>query len=180
MANVDLHKKSRAKTKVARVTVWLGVLCLGAVLDPQSVVAHAQQSTSPDAACALQKDVYQCDWLAFKSAFNAAKTVSVQSDAQDVHSDAELRRLARKLGKNVIAQTDQPADLTFLMVPLNKSGIYIGPGEENLGTLRIYAGRTTSEPGTLVWAETYRGTKDIPWPSVEFYLMQQFQARLKS
>jgi hypothetical protein len=153
---------------------------MGTVLASQSTVAHAQQGTASDAACALDKGVYQCDWLAFKSAFNAAKTVSVQSDAQDVHSDDSLRKLANHLGKTVVPRTDQPADLTFLMVPLNKNGIYIGPGEENLGTLRIYSGRTVSEPGTLVWAETYRGTKDVPWPSVEFYLMQQFKARLKS
>ncbi|WP_263378998.1 hypothetical protein [Granulicella paludicola] len=177
---MNTRQISGTKTRAGSVALWLCALGLGALLAPQSLVAHAQQGTATDAACALEKGVYQCDWLAFKSAFNAAKTVSVQSEAQDVHSDDSLRKLANHLGKNVVPRTDQPADLTFLMVPLNKNGIYIGPGEENLGTLRIYSGRTVSEPGTLVWAETYRGTKDVPWPSVEFYLMQQFKARLKS
>jgi hypothetical protein len=162
-----------------RGSSWLGAL-LVVVLFAPGAVAHAQAHPEPSPACVLQKDLYQCDWLAFKGTFDAARSVSVQSEPMDGHAGAELASLAGKLGKHVVARTDQPADLTFLMIPLNKNGIYIGPGEENLGTLRIYTGRTASDPGTLVWAETYRGTKDIPWPSVEFYLMQQFRARLKS
>lgn len=162
---------------------WLKILWMGALCAATALPSQAQSSTqqnAPDSACVLQKDVYQCDWLAFKHTFESAKTVSVQTETQDEHADHELRRLARQLGKNVIPRGEQPADLTLLLIPLNKEGIYIGPGEENLGTLRIYSGRTASNPGTLVWAETYRGTKDIPWPSVEFYLMHQFEARLKT
>jgi hypothetical protein len=159
-------------------TLGMCVLCAG--LSGFTHVSAIAQQTTPGSACVLQKDIYQCDWLAFKHDFDAAKTVSVQTETQDEHSDRELRRLARQLGKNVVPHGEQPADLTLLLVPLDKEGIYIGPGDESLGTLRIYTGRTTSDPGTLVWAETYRGAKDIPWPSVEFYLIHQFETRLKS
>jgi hypothetical protein len=163
----------RRATKV----FWLSVLCAGLATATQGA-ARGQQAES-SSACILQKDVYQCDWLAFRQLFDAAKTVSVQAEPQDEHSNKELERLARHLGKDVVVRSEKPADLTMLLVPLNKAGIYIGPGDENLGTLRIYSGRTASEPGTLVWAETYRGTKDIPWPSVEFYLIHQLETRLK-
>jgi hypothetical protein len=165
--------------KWRRLQLRASTAVVGIVLMITSLQALAQAAI-PETACVLQKDIYLCDWHNFRNAFDAVKTISVQSEAMDAHTDVELRRLADQLGKNVVARTDEPADLTFLMIPLNKSGLYIGPGEENLGTLRIYAGRTTNEPGVLVWAETYRGTKDIPWPSVEYYLMQQFKARLKA
>jgi hypothetical protein len=157
---------------------WVSIVCAAAAI-PLQGQSGGQQNTA-DTGCVLQKGVYQCDWLAFKQTFAAAKTVSVQTDTQDTHSDQELRRLARHLGKDVIPRSEQPADLTLLLVPLNKEGIYIGPGDENLGTLRVYAGRTTTNPGKLVWAESYRGAKDIPWPSVESYLIQQLETRLKS
>jgi hypothetical protein len=158
----------------------LCVGCMAILMALQVPMAGAQQKHVPESVCVLQKDLYQCDWLAFKRTLQSARTVSLQSEPMDGHTDTELRQLAGRLGKGIVERTAQPADLTFLMVPLNKSGLYIGPGEEDLGTLRIYAGRTTSDPGTLVWAETYRGPKDIPWPSVEYYLMRQFEARLKA
>jgi hypothetical protein len=156
----------------------IGILCAGTALSLQAQSGGLQSAA--DTGCVLQKGVYQCDWLAFKHTFAAAKTVSVQTDLQDTHSAQELRKLASHLGKDVVQRSEQPADLTLLLVPMNKEGIYIGPGDENLGTLRVYEGRTPTNPGTLVWAESYRGAKDIPWPSVEFYLIQQFEARLKS
>jgi hypothetical protein len=159
--------------------LWMCAVCAGIALLSQGVPVNAQRTADAQSACILQKDLYQCDWLAFKQTFVTARTVSVQAEPMDVHSNLELKKLVQQLGKSVIDRGPQPADLTMLLVPLNKDGIYIGPGDENLGTLRIYTGRTKTEPGTLVWAETYRGPKDIPWSSVEFYLMRQFEARLK-
>jgi hypothetical protein len=177
--NDGMRKAKRMMGKGQLKALWIvAALCVALTATAQGV--NGGQQTAPDSACVLQKDIYQCDWLAFRHTFDVAKTVSVQAEPQDEHSDRELRRLARQLGKDVVPSREQPADLTLLLVPLNKDGIYIGPGEENLGTLRIYTGRTTGNPGTLVWAETYRGTKDIPWPSVEFYLIHQFEARLRS
>ena len=136
---------------------------------------HAQDAT---AGCMLDHGVYQCSWSAFKDTLASAKTVSVQSDPMDERTNDALKRLARKLGKTVVEAGDQPADLQLLLIPLNKNGIYVGPADEDLGTLRIYAGGTATQRGTLVWAETYRGKKDIPWPSVVYYTIHQFEEKL--
>ncbi len=98
----------------------------------------------------------------------------------DERTDEALKRLALHLGKTVVEPGDRPVDLQFLLIPLNKDGIYVGPSDENLATLRIYAGSTKTQRGTLVWAETYRGKKDIPWPSVVYYTIQQFKAKVSA
>ena len=96
----------------------------------------------------------------------------------------QLRKLVAKLGKSV-AGADQAADLTFLLTPVESTGIHIGPVGEPVATLRIYAPRMApgagtesgSSLGTLVWAETWIGHSDRPWPSIVHSLIEQFEDR---
>jgi hypothetical protein len=162
--------------KVWRIVIGFLTNCAVMLMASYTPSAGAQQKS----ACMLQKDTYQCDWSAFKRTLKTAQTVSLQSEPLDGHTDAALRQLAERLSKNAVERSGQPSDLVFVLSQLNKSGIFIGPEEEDLGTLRVYKGKTASDPGTLVWTETYRGTKDIPWPSVEYYLLRQFEDRLKA
>ncbi|QMV19213.1 hypothetical protein GOB94_11400 [Granulicella sp. 5B5] len=156
-----------------RMVMLTAVVCAGSW-----VAAGGQVSgeTVPH-RCALNNGVYTCSWSAFEDTLAAAKTVSVQSDPMDERTNHALKRLARKLGKTVVETGDGPADLQFLLVPLNKDGVYVGPADVALATLRVYADSTPTHRGTLVWAETYRGEKDIPWPSVVYYTIHQFEER---
>jgi hypothetical protein len=104
--------------------------------------------------------------------------MSVQSEPMDVKTENDLKGLAHHLGKRVVEPGERRADLQFLLVPLNKDGIYIGDADLPLATLRVYAGGTKTQRGKLVWAETYSGKKDMPFPAVEYYLIQQFEAKV--
>jgi hypothetical protein len=152
---------------------WAIAFCVGTL---STTASYAQHEVTP---CTLVKDVYTCNLQAFKGTLAAAQTISIQSEPMDQKTQAELAKLARHLGKTVTESSDS-ADLQFLLIPLNKEGIYIGDGDTDLATLRVYAGGSKTHRGSLVWAETYRGKKDMPFPSAAYYLIQQFQARLSS
>ena len=74
---------------------------------------------------------------------------------------------------------DQLGDLTFLLIPMQSTGVHIGPGGEPLATLRIYASLPGTPRGTLLWAETYTGQPDRPWPATVHTLIEQFHDRLQ-
>ena len=133
--------------------------------------------SAPSSACTLEKQVYTCNWQAFESRLTAAHTVTIETDHLDRFARAELRKLANELGKAVV-KPGEPADLTFLLIPVEPTGIHLGPSGEPLATLRIYAPGPDSTRGTLLWAETYKAQPDRPWPTVVEGLIEQFRARL--
>jgi hypothetical protein len=130
----------------------------------------------------LQKRVYSCNWDAFRSRLDAAHTIAVESQPMDRFTAEQLRKLVAKLGKSV-ADADQAADLTLVLTPVAPTGIHIGPAGEPVATLRIYAPGTARGPagsrGTMVWAETWIGNSDRPWPSIVHSLIEQFQDRFE-
>lgn len=151
------------------------VLLLGWVVGLAVGTAAAQ--TRGEAGCTLEKQVYTCNWQSFESRLDAAHTVAIETERMDHFAAAQLRKLAAEMGKSVVKK-GEPADLTFLLIPVEPTGIHLGPSGEPLATLRIYApGRGTSR-GTLLWAETYKGDPDRPWPAVVDALIGQFRARL--
>src|SRR6185437_8814919 len=108
-----------------------------------------------------------------------AQTVAVQSHNWDGVARVQLTDLVVKKLKKSIAQRDTRADLVFLMIPVGTAGIDNGSGDADLGTLRIYTSTADGRPEHLMWAETCRGTPDLPWPAVVGRLITQFQARFK-
>lgn len=159
--------------------VWMKVGMAGALLC-FGVGSKAQTTDSlGPSVCAQENGVSQCNWAAFKRTFSMANTVVIQTQPMDQRTEAQVSKVVTQLGKTVISSAEGTSDLTFLIIPLNKTGVYIGPADEDLATLRIYTGRTKTERGALVWTETYRGKPDIPWPSVVYYTLNQFQDRLK-
>ena len=140
--------------------------------------ARAQAGASPPApaGCTLAKKIYTCNWTAFEQVFTAAHTVKIETQSLDRSTAAQLRQLATRLGKTVVSN-GQPADLTFLLIPIGSDGLYVGPAAEQLATLRIYAPGTASSRGALLWAETYTGEPDRPWPVIAHALIAEFQAR---
>jgi hypothetical protein len=135
---------------------------------------------SDDAApgCTLAKQVYTCNWRAFVERLNGAETVSVQTESLDRFTARQLRDLVGKLGKTV-ASDGQGGDLTFLLIPMQSTGVHIGPAGEPLATLRIYAAAPGNARGTLLWAETYTGQPDRPWASTVHALIEQFRQRVE-
>jgi len=146
------------------------------------VGVQAQAVAAPHQAegCTLQKRVYSCNWDAFRSRLDAAQTIAVESQPMDRFTAAQLRKLVARLGKSV-AGANQVADLTFILTPVESTGIHIGPAGEPVATLRIYASGaatgTESSRGTMVWAETWIGHSDRPWPSIVHSLIMQFEDR---
>jgi hypothetical protein len=153
------------------VVVMLGALvAAGGVARPQS---------ANEAGCTLEKQVYTCNWAGFVQQLDKAHTVAVETQSSlDRFTAKQLRELAGELGKTV-APEDQLGDLTFLLIPMQSTGVHIGPGGEPLATLRIYASSPGTPRGTLLWAETFTGQPDRPWPATVHALIEQFQDRLQ-
>ena len=156
---------------------WMGcvVVMLGALVAAGGV-ARAQSAN--EARCTLEKQVYTCNWPAFVRQLDKAHTVAVETESLDRFTAKQLRELAGELGKTV-APEDQLGDLTFLLIPMQSTGVHIGPGGEPLATLRIYASLPGTPRGTLLWAETFTGQPDRPWAATVHALIQQFQDRLQ-
>jgi hypothetical protein len=151
------------------------VVMLGALVAARGA-ARAQTANEP--GCTLEKQVYTCDWQAFVQRLDKAHTVAIQTESLDRFTAKQLRELAGALGKTV-APEDQLGDLTFLLIPMQSTGVHIGPGGEPLATLRIYASLPGAPRGTLLWAETYTGQPDRPWPATVHALIEQFHDRLQ-
>ncbi len=135
------------------------------------------QSGRPD-SCTLHKGVYACDWDAFRTRFTQVHTVAVQVQPLDRPSEARLRHLVEALGKSV-APLEQTADLIFRVAPAQPGGVAIGPADQALATLLVSAPGADGGRETLLWAETFAGQADRPWPTVVNALASQFEARFK-
>ena len=138
----------------------------------------AQAQSANEQGCTLVKEVYTCDWAGFVQRLDKAKSVAVETQQLDRFTAKQLRELVGELGKTV-ANEDQLGDLTMLLIPLQSTGVHIGPAGEPLATLRIYASLPGTPRGTLLWAETYTGQPDRPWPSTVHSLVEQFHDRLQ-
>ena len=146
-------------------------LCLVAAFTIEAVPARATVF-----GCSKDKTHYSCNKPAFTKVLKDAKIVAVESKPFDKISAKALQGLARELGKSV-----QPgsADLIFVLEPTDSDGIYFGPNDRELATLRIYSHGSKSEHGQLLWVESFVGQPDMPWPTVVHGAIQQFKAEFK-
>ncbi len=158
---------------------WLciAVALLGTALCAAPVRAQGSSTAPAEGGCTRQKDTYTCDWEAFRRVLPHMRSVTVETQPMDLFTAGELRRLADRLGKNVAAR-GQPADLTFLLAPVEPSGIDFGPADRPLATLQIYRGNDMTGGRKLLWVETFSGQPDRPWPTTVHALIQQFETRL--
>jgi hypothetical protein len=132
--------------------------------------AHAQTP------CTLSRQVYTCDQASFRAALASAHTIAVEARPRDRVSPPQLKELIVALGKTV-APAGSSADLTFSIIPLDNTGINVGPSGTDLASLRVYGPSTSGAQGEILWAETFSGQPDMTWPSVVHALIQQFRAR---
>ena len=150
--------------------VLVGALWAGALL------AGVLPAGAEVFGCTRDKDHYSCNKSAFKKVLNDAKTVVVASHPENNVSEAALQQLVRDLGKTV---RRSPAELTFVLAPTESDGVYFGPGNRELATLRVYAATADGGPGQLIWVESFAGQPDMPWPTVVHGAIQQFKEGLK-
>lgn len=143
-----------------------------------AISSEAQKAnTLASPGCTLHKDVYTCDLEAFRRRLSEAHIIGIETQRNDRFTAAQLRDLITGMGKTA-AIGGQPADLTFVLSPVETPGIQYGPAEQPLATLRVYAPGPSSSRGPLLWAETWTGHQDRPWPSVAHALVEQFKERV--
>jgi hypothetical protein len=161
--------------------IAIATLLLG--LSPAPTRAQQSQTTTENlGGCTLKDHVYHCDGAVFQKALSAASSVASETHNLDgVARDRLTTFVTSKLGKTVVAP-GTPADLSFLMLPVDDQGVEFGfhtdgTGAPNLGTLRIYTVTPDGSRGHLLWAETFSGNPNMPWPAVVRGLILQFQSR---
>ncbi len=146
------------------VATTLGLLLLAA-----APLSAAPQSTNPDlsrmAGCTLQGRTYTCSKADLQRALSLAKTITSISQPANHASDAALAELVRKLGKTP-ATGDTPADLIFILEPLQEAGVQVGPGTVDLARLRVLLVAPDGTPGKLLWVQTYNGDASMAWSAI--------------
>jgi len=130
---------------------------------------------TPAAGCKKDGQSYACNWEAFQARLKQSNTVAVRAEHLDAYTGVQLQHLAAALGKTVV---EKDADLGFEVVPVDSNGVRIGPSDEALAQLRIYAKGFMSSRWEPVWVETYTGQADMPWASTVHETIQQFEDRL--
>jgi hypothetical protein len=124
--------------------------------------------------CSVDGRVLTCNREQFLKRFAEAKTLTLQSQPSDRVADGELTSFSKSLGKRVV--TAKPSDLTFRVVRTADTGFEVGPGDQELGSLRVF--ETKDGASRLIWMERYRGQADMPWPAVVRSLTRELQATL--
>ena len=166
---------SRRRLLTHSSLIAIAILLLG--LSPAPTRGQSQTSTEDLGGCTLKDYVYHCDGAIFQKALSAASSVTIQThNADGVARDRLTTFVTSKLGKT-IAAPGTPADLSFLMIPVDDQGVLYSAAGANLGTLRIYTVTPDGSRGHLLWAETFLGPPDMPWPAVVRGLILQFQSR---
>lgn len=170
--------KSVARYSVLSLMQSYLVVAALLIAGPAARLLAQSESTESSTGCTLTDHVYRCDGAVFQRALNAATSVAIETHNVDGVARRQLTDLVtRKLGKTIAAD-GTAADLVFLMEPVGQEGMLNeSVGGADLGTLRIYSAGPGGSRKSLLWAETYTGPADTPWPAVVHGLIQQFQSR---
>jgi hypothetical protein len=144
-----------------------------------SVCAQNESLGQDAGGCTLKEHIYTCDGAKFHEALLSAQTVAIQVHNSDGVARGQLTDLVTKKLNKTVAPPGTQADLVFLMIPIDPSGVMDGSVAASLGTLRVYSSTPEGKPGHLLWAETYTGMPDLPWPAVVRGLIRQFQTHFQ-
>ena len=134
------------------------------------------ETTSLASACTVANNLYTCNIASFQRVLGQAKTAAIQTGPVDPAAQAQLKKLFVALGLAAPAE-GQPADLTFLLVPVDAQSVAYNTGDTAVGALHIFAHGSGPGRGDLVWAENFIGSQDLPWPIVVNRLVLQFRSR---
>jgi hypothetical protein len=148
---------------------------------PTSSVPPGGESSEPGpttdrAGCVLDGRNYVCSFGGFHHVFHRSKTIAIEASPRDQAALTQLNELVVALNRTVAAAGQ--GDLIFAVLPIDHGGVIIGPGDVDMATLRIYDQGPDGTRGEMLWAETYRGQADRPWPATVHALLRQFQERM--
>jgi hypothetical protein len=160
---------------VGRVSLVVVVTAVAMGMWAVSACAQNESGGVDAGTCTLKEHVYTCDGAKFHQALLSAQTVAIQTHNVDGVARVRLTELVKKKMDKSVARPGTQADLIFLLIPIETSGIVNGAVNSDLGTLRIYSSTPEGRPDHLLWAETYTGLPDLPWPAVVSRLITQFQ-----
>jgi hypothetical protein len=146
------------------------VLC---AITRSSAIAQTQIEVHP---CTERGNSYNCDRHTFDQLLANARTVSIQTPRFGGSSYNQLQQLVASLGKTV--QSDSP-DLAFVLTSPDPNGVYFGPSDRKLATINIYYRPSSSNPGQLIWTESYSGQPDTRWPIAVHAVIQQLRSEIK-
>jgi hypothetical protein len=133
------------------------------------------ETTSLAPACKVANNLYTCNTASFQQALAQAKTAAIETGPVDPAAQEQLKKLFESLGK-IPPAPGEPADLTFLLVPVDPQGVAFNTGDTQIAALHIFARRSGTGRGDLIWAENFTGSQDLPWPIVVTRLISQFKA----
>jgi hypothetical protein len=177
MTNPSSRSASEPRQRPAGTVLLVVIVAFALSLSQTSARAQSDVGGGDLGACTLKDHVYTCDGAAFQKALTAAMAVKIETHNADGIARSQLSDLVtRKLGKTV-APKGTPADLDFLLLPIDVQSVNNSLGSVDLGTLRIYTVTPDGARGHLLWAETYSGQQDMPWPAVVHGVILQFQSR---
>ena len=147
-----------------------------------SVVPRAFAQTGAEGGdlgtCTLHNHIYTCDGAAFQKELSAATSVSLVTHVADGIAQSTLKDLVEKKLHKTIAPEGSPADLVFLLEPIDVSGqVETDSSLADLGTLRVYSATADGRPEHLLWAEVYTGNSDMSWPIVARSVVARFEKR---
>jgi hypothetical protein len=177
MLNALFRTVDQPGPRFAKGFVLVVIATIG--LGPGRTMARAQtnETAAEGGGCTLKNYVYTCDGAAFQKALADANTVAIETHNADGMARGQLKDfLTKKLAKT-IAPEGSRADLIFLLMPVGEGGeIDTVSGDTDLGTLRVYSAAPDGTRGHLLWAETFSGQRDVPWPAVVRGLILQFRS----
>jgi hypothetical protein len=173
-----IRGKLMSKLRADSVRFNCSVLVIAAffAIVVRGVPVWAQTELSdPHAGGCLAKNG-SCDKAAFQKIFADAKTFAVETRPKkdDLMGAGQVTRAIAAMGKTI--QPEGPADLTFVLVHVDTTGVFDGAAGTALASLRIFRG--SADAGGLFWTETFSGQTDMPWPNVVNSLLQQFRGEL--
>lgn len=146
--------------------LWLPILFLSVAVT-NSGIGQARVEAH---GCTVNGRDYDCDKQNFERILAVSKTISVEAPASDSYSLKQLDKLLRFLGKTLRPDS---ADLNLVISRPEPDGIYYGPGDRKVATLRVYY-----RQGKLVWVEDYFDQPNTAWPIAVSHLTDQFRKDL--
>lgn len=145
------------------------LILVSCAVTQSSAIAQTQVEVH---ACAKHGETYNCDRSSLDQVLRITKTASIQVPPLNAASLKQLQQLATSLGKAV--QSD-PADITFVLTNPDPNDVYFGPSGRKLATIDVYYKASASDPGQLIWTESYYGQPDTPWPTAVHAVIEQFR-----
>ena len=151
---------------------FIGIFLVAPVMPGQ----NSSETTVIASACKLESNQYTCNLPSFQQTLSKAKTAAIQTGPVDPAAQKQLKTLIDEL-KLSAPVPGEPADLTFLLVPVDPQSVEFSPGDTQVAALHVFAHGSGPGRGDLVWAEHFIGPEDIPWPIVVNRLILQFRTR---